>query len=65
MKQFIDVVDGVGKVLVQKSEEGEPLFIGVVKLGNKYEYPYWRIALGSVAVTIIIGYIILKYKGIL
>ncbi len=60
MKEFIDVVDGAGRVLVRQSEAGEPLFVGVFKLGPRHHYGRYVSIAGT---SIIIGGLI--YLGVL
>jgi hypothetical protein len=53
MKQTIEYVDGIGKVLVQQSEEGEPLFVGFVKLGDRSSYHSWVSVVGALVIVVI------------
>lgn len=55
MKDYVEYIDGVGKVLVQESEEGEPMFVGFVKLGNRSSYPKWVTAVGLLVIVVIVG----------
>ena len=47
MKNTIEHIQGVGEVLVRKSEDGEPLFVGVVKLGKKNHYSRYATMAGT------------------
>jgi len=54
MKEVIETVDGVGRVLIRKSEVGEPLFVGIVKLGNPTHYHPYVFIVGTLTITLIV-----------
>lgn len=61
MERVIKTVEGIGKVAVTRSSKGEPLFVGVVKLGKKKNYGKYVLILGTLIITIIV----LKIGGII
>jgi len=51
---IIKGVKGVGDVLVQKSEKGEPLFIGMVKIGKKENHDKIVLIVGTIGIVILL-----------